>query len=136
MAFGIDDAVTAASTLVTDAINKIWPDPADKAKAEAITMQAASDAALAQMKQSMSIMLAEAHSTASDGGGAFIGDVRDLERNIEAYRFELASQNDEDAERFEALYASNVKDWRKLPVANPRAHSRLNAWPQALGEQP
>ena len=62
MAFGIDDAVTAASTLVTDAINKIWPDPLDKAKADAMAMQAASDAALAQMKQSMSVMLAEAQS--------------------------------------------------------------------------
>jgi hypothetical protein len=52
-------------------------------------------------------------STASDGGGAFIGSAADLERNIEAYRFELASQNDEDAEEFERLYNRNVKDWRK-----------------------
>jgi hypothetical protein len=61
--FGIDDAVVAASSLVTAAINKVWPDPTDKAKAEAITIQAASDAALATMKQSMSVMLAEASSS-------------------------------------------------------------------------
>ena len=60
---GIDDAVTAASSLINSAIDKIWPDPADKAKAEAITIQATADAALAQMKQSMSVMLAEASST-------------------------------------------------------------------------
>jgi len=55
-----------------------------------------------------------ARSTASDGGGAFFGSASDLERNIEAYRFALAGENDEDAEAFEALYASNVRDWRKL----------------------
>lgn len=63
MAFGIDDAVTAASGLIKDAIDKIWPNPEDKARAEAITIQATADAALAQMKQSMSVMLAEAQST-------------------------------------------------------------------------
>ena len=56
-----------------------------------------------------------ARSTASIGGCAFIGSASDLERNIEAYRFALAADvSDEDAETFEALYASNVKDWRKL----------------------
>lgn len=60
--FGIDDAIGAASTLVNSAINKVWPDPLDKAKADALTIQAASDAALGSLKQSMSVMLAEASS--------------------------------------------------------------------------
>jgi len=62
VAFGIDDAITAASTTITTAINKIWPDPADRAKAEAITIQATADASLAQLRQTMSIALAEAQS--------------------------------------------------------------------------
>lgn len=59
---GIDDAVAGASNLIDDAINKIWPDPKDKASAEAITIKATTDAAIAQMAQSMSVMLAEAQS--------------------------------------------------------------------------
>jgi hypothetical protein len=62
MAFGIDDAITAVSGLLTDAINKVWPDPADKAKAEAITMAAAADAAIAQLKAQQAVMLAEEQS--------------------------------------------------------------------------
>lgn len=62
MAFGIDDAVASATKLVDDAINKIWPDPAQRASAEAITLKATADAAVATMAQSMSIMLAEAKS--------------------------------------------------------------------------
>ena len=54
-----------------------------------------------------------ASSTASDGGGAFIGSADDLERNLADYRFTLAGENDEDAEEFAKLYARNVKDWRK-----------------------
>lgn len=63
MAFGIDDAVAGASKLIDDAINRIWPDPASKATAEAITIKATADAAIAQMAQSMSVMMAEAQST-------------------------------------------------------------------------
>ncbi len=59
---GISDAVTAASNLIDTAIDKIWPNPADKATAEAITIKASADAAVAQMAQSMSVMLAEANS--------------------------------------------------------------------------
>jgi len=56
-----------------------------------------------------------ASSTASDGGGAFLCSASDLERNVEEYRFALAADvSDEDAETFEALYAANIKDWRKL----------------------
>jgi hypothetical protein len=63
MAFGIDDAVTAASKLVDDALTRIWPDPTQRATAEAITIKATADAAISQMAQSMSVMLAEAQST-------------------------------------------------------------------------
>jgi hypothetical protein len=62
MAFGIDDAVTAASKLVDDALTRIWPDPTQRATAEAITIKATADAAISQMAQSMSVMLAEAQS--------------------------------------------------------------------------
>ncbi|CAB4166535.1 Holin of 3TMs, for gene-transfer release [uncultured Caudovirales phage] len=63
MAIGIDDAIASASALFTAAISRIWPDPQDRAKAEAISIQATADAALSQMRQSMSLMLAEAQST-------------------------------------------------------------------------
>ena len=54
-----------------------------------------------------------AHSTASDGGGAFIGSADDLDRNLADYRFVLGSErSDEDAEEFDRLYAANVTDWR------------------------
>ena len=36
MAFGIDDAVGAVSTLATTIINKVFPDPQDAAKAKAL----------------------------------------------------------------------------------------------------
>jgi hypothetical protein len=55
-----------------------------------------------------------ASSTASDGGGAFIGSAADLDRNLADYRFALAAENDEDAEEFDRLYKLNVRDWRKL----------------------
>jgi hypothetical protein len=55
-----------------------------------------------------------ADSTASDGGGAFIGSASDLDRNLAKYRFTLAGENDEDAEEFDRLYKQNVRDWRKL----------------------
>ena len=55
-----------------------------------------------------------ASSTASDGGGAFLGSASDLERNLADYRFTLAGENDEDAEEFDKLYNQNVRDWRKL----------------------
>lgn len=48
-------------------------------------------------------------STASSGGGAFIGTARDLERNIKAFKAALSA---EDRAEFETFYARNVKDWR------------------------
>lgn len=62
MAIGIEEAVAGASKLIDDAINKIWPDPTQKATAEAITIKATADAAIAQMAQSMSVMVEEARS--------------------------------------------------------------------------
>ena len=59
---GIDDAISGVSSLLTTAIDKIWPDPADKAKAEAVTMAAAADAAVQQLKAAQSVMLAEEQS--------------------------------------------------------------------------
>ena len=62
MVFGIDDAVSSVSNLLTTAIDKIWPDPADKAKAEAIAMAAAADSAVRQLQAAQAVMLAEAQS--------------------------------------------------------------------------
>ena len=59
---GLDDAVAGATRLIDDAINKVWPDPAQKASAEAITIKATTDAALAQMAQRMSVIVEEAKS--------------------------------------------------------------------------
>ena len=54
-----------------------------------------------------------ASSTASDGGGAFLCDVQDLESNLEQYIMVLHEDvSDEDAEEFERRYKVNVTDWR------------------------
>ena len=54
-----------------------------------------------------------ASSTASDGGGAFIGSADDLDRNLEQFVMVLHDDvSDEDAEEFERLVKANVKDWR------------------------
>ena len=62
MAFGIDDAITGVSTLLTTAIDKIWPNPEDKAKAEAIAIAAAADSAVKQLQAAQAVMLAEEQS--------------------------------------------------------------------------
>jgi hypothetical protein len=63
MAFGIDDAIASATKLIDDAINRIWPDPAAKASGEALIIRANAEAALAQLRQQMSVMQDEARST-------------------------------------------------------------------------
>jgi hypothetical protein len=63
MAFGIDDAVANATKMIDDAINKIWPDPEKRASADAVLIKAQADAAIAQLQQQMSVMMAEAQST-------------------------------------------------------------------------
>ena len=50
-----------------------------------------------------------AGSTASDGGGAFIGSADALDRNLAEYRKELTA---EDRAEFDRLYATRVTDWR------------------------
>ena len=62
MGLAIADAVANATKLIDDGMNKIWPSPTEKASAEAITIKATSDAAVNQMAQSMSVLLAEAQS--------------------------------------------------------------------------
>ncbi len=62
MAFGIDDAIAGAAKLIDDGINKIWPDPAQKASAEAMIIKAQAGAALSQLQVSLSAILAEAQS--------------------------------------------------------------------------
>ena len=62
MAIGIDDAIGYGAKLLDDAINKIWPDPESKARAEAMTIQAAANAAMEQMRLLLQIPLAEAQS--------------------------------------------------------------------------
>lgn len=49
-------------------------------------------------------------STASDGGGAFIGSAADLKQNLDLYRAKL-SQVDRD--EFDRLYKASVIDWRQ-----------------------
>jgi len=54
-----------------------------------------------------------AHSTASEGGGAFLGSADDLERNVEEFSLNLHdAASDEDAEEFDRRYKANVRDWR------------------------
>ena len=62
MPFDIPGAVSAASKLIDDAIQRIWPTPEQRASAEATTIKATADAAIATLQQQMSVMLAEAQS--------------------------------------------------------------------------
>lgn len=54
-----------------------------------------------------------ASSTASDGGGEFLGDARELDRNLETWEMDVRENSDEDFEEFARLYAQNVRDYRK-----------------------
>jgi hypothetical protein len=54
------DPVSAVAGLLDTAINKIWPDPAAKATAEAMLMKAQADAAIAQVQQQIDINKIEA----------------------------------------------------------------------------
>lgn len=58
----ITDAISGISELLTTAIDKIWPNPEDKAKAEAIAITAAADSAIRQLEAAQAVMLAEAKS--------------------------------------------------------------------------
>lgn len=62
MAFGIDDAVTAVSNLADTIVKTAFPDPQDKAKADAIRSAAVVQAAVAQTGASLQAILEEAKS--------------------------------------------------------------------------
>ncbi len=62
---GIDDAVAAATSLLSKGIDKIWPDPAAKASADAVLLKATADAAIGQMAASMAVILADSQSADS-----------------------------------------------------------------------
>ncbi len=62
MAFGIDDAVTAVSNLADTIIKAAFPDPQDKAKADAIRSAAAVQAAVAETTAGLQAILEEAKS--------------------------------------------------------------------------
>ena len=62
MAFGIEDAVTSVSNLADTIIKTAFPDPQDKAKADAIRSAAAVQAAVAQTGASLQAIMEEAKS--------------------------------------------------------------------------
>jgi len=59
---GIDDAISAASSLIKDGIDKIWPNPQDEAVAKVALLKAQTDAAVAQLQAANQVMVAEASS--------------------------------------------------------------------------
>ncbi len=59
MAFGIDDAIGAVSTLTTTIINKVFPDPQDAAKAKALLQAADTQAAIQQTAAGLQAIMAE-----------------------------------------------------------------------------
>lgn len=60
---GIPDAIAGVTTLLSTTINKIWPNPEDKAKAEAIAVQATATAVISQLEAAQAVMKAEALSS-------------------------------------------------------------------------
>lgn len=58
----LEDIAASGMSLINSAINKIWPDPADRAKAEVALLQAQAESAVNQMAQEMSVLVAEAKS--------------------------------------------------------------------------
>jgi hypothetical protein len=63
MAFGIDDAVTAVSTLLSKAIDKAFPDPEAAAKAKATLLGAELQGDIQRTLTDLSAILAEANSS-------------------------------------------------------------------------
>lgn len=59
---GITEAISSVSGLFQTAIDKIWPNPEDKAKADAQIMMATAQSAILQLEASQKVMLAEASS--------------------------------------------------------------------------
>jgi hypothetical protein len=63
MAFGIDDAVAAVGNLADDIIKAAFPNPEDRAKADAVRSAAEVQAAVAKTQASLQAVMAEAQST-------------------------------------------------------------------------
>jgi hypothetical protein len=63
MAFGIDDAVNAVASLADTIVKAAFPDPQDKAKADAIRASALVQAAVAETNASLQAIVEEARST-------------------------------------------------------------------------
>jgi hypothetical protein len=61
MALGLD-TVSSVSNLLTSAIDKIWPNPEDKAKAEVMMITAAAESAVRELEAAQAVMNAEAKS--------------------------------------------------------------------------
>ncbi|MGH7773732.1 MAG: 3TM-type holin [Candidatus Binatia bacterium] len=59
---GIPQAISSVSDLLNKAISTAWPSPADKAKAEAIAITSAAQAAIVQLEAAQAVMKAEATS--------------------------------------------------------------------------
>jgi hypothetical protein len=62
MAFGIDDAITAVATLADSVVKAAFPDPQDKAKADAIRSSALVQAAIAETNAGLQAIVEEAKS--------------------------------------------------------------------------
>lgn len=59
---GIDTVAANALGLITTAVDKIWPNPADKARADVEVIKATAEAAIGKMQAEMAVVLAEAKS--------------------------------------------------------------------------
>jgi len=62
MSLGIDDAITSVSGLFSKILDAAFPNPEDKAKAEAVALVAQADAAVKRLEATQAVMKAEAQS--------------------------------------------------------------------------
>jgi len=62
MMIGLGPAISGVSGLLQSAIDRIWPNPEDKAKAEAIAMQSVAQSVVAKLEAEQAVMMAEARS--------------------------------------------------------------------------
>ena len=63
MIVGLGPAISGVSGLLQSTIDKIWPNPEDKAKAEAIAMQSVAQSVVAKLEAEQAVMMAEAGSS-------------------------------------------------------------------------
>ena len=62
MAIGIDDAISAVSTTIGKAIDRIWPDPTEEAAAKVAQLKAETENAVALLTAQNAAAVAEANS--------------------------------------------------------------------------